>query len=80
MRFRKLPRRYAAILTPLLLSLLMTCVESAISIIRSRGFDATALALWPSAWALSWIVAFPVLLVVMPLVRRIVGWIVEPAR
>ena len=79
MRFRKLPRRYAAILTPLLLSLLMTCVVSAISIIRSRGFDATALALWPSAWALSWIVAFPVLLVVMPLVRRIVGCLVEPA-
>jgi hypothetical protein len=79
MSFRKLPRRYAALLTPLLLSLLMTCVVSAISLLRSRGLDATALALWPSAWAISWVVAFPVLLVVTPLVRRIVGWLVEPA-
>ena len=79
MTFRKLPRRYAALLVPLLLSLPMTCVVSAISLLRSRGLDATALALWPSAWALSWAIAFPVLLAVMPLVRRIVGWLVEPA-
>jgi hypothetical protein len=79
MTFPKFPRRYAAVLTPLLLSLLMTCVVSAISLVRSRGLDATTLGLWPSAWALSWAIAFPVLLVVMPLVRRIVGWLVEPA-
>jgi len=30
-----------------------------------------------SAWGLSWLVAFPVLLAVMPVVRRIVGLIVE---
>ena len=37
------------------------------------GFVAT----WMSAWGLSWLVAFPVLLAVMPVVRRIVGLIVE---
>lgn len=77
MSFKKLPARYAAFVTPLLLSLLMTCVVSAISLIRSRGLDAGALALWPSAWAISWLVAFPVLLVVMPLVRRMTRAIVD---
>lgn len=71
MTFRKLPARFAVIVTPLLLSLLMTAVVSAISLLRSRGLDTTSLALWPSAWAISWAVAFPVLLLVMPLVRRL---------
>ncbi|WP_421759461.1 DUF2798 domain-containing protein [Devosia sp.] len=77
MTFKKLPARYAAVVTPFLLSLLMTCVVSAVSLLRSRGLDATALALWPSAWAISWVVAFPVLLVVLPLVRRMTGMIVD---
>ena len=77
MTFKKLPARYAAVVTPFLLSLLMTCVVSAVSLLRSRGLDATAIALWPSAWAISWIVAFPVLLVVLPLVRRMTGMIVD---
>lgn len=77
MTLKKLPARFAGIVTPFLLSLLMTCVVSAISLVRSRGLDAGVLALWPSAWAISWMVAFPVLLVVMPLVRRITRAIVE---
>lgn len=77
MTIRKLPRRYAAVVMPLLLSVLMTCVVSAISILRSRGFDTAALAVWPSAWAISWLVAFPVLLLVLPLVRRMVAAVVD---
>lgn len=73
----KLPKRYGGIVMPLLLSLLMTCVVSAISLVRSQGLNPEVLAMWPSAWMLSWLVAFPVLLLVMPAVRRIVGLIVE---
>jgi hypothetical protein len=32
------------------------------------------------AWGLSWLIAFPVLLLILPLVRRIVAALVEPAR
>jgi hypothetical protein len=35
---------------------------------------------WPTAWALSWLVAFPTLLMVLPLVRRIVALVVESPR
>jgi hypothetical protein len=73
----KLPARYAAIVTPLVLSVLMTFVVSAISTLRSLGPTPAFMATWPAAWAISWLVAFPTLLAVLPLVRRIVALAVE---
>ncbi|ASS55002.1 DUF2798 domain-containing protein [Rhizobium leguminosarum] len=73
----KLPKRYNTIVMPLILSLLMTSVVSAISIVRAQGLTAPALAMWPSAWALSWAIAFPVLLLVLPVVKRVTAVIVE---
>ncbi|MBB3299379.1 hypothetical protein FHT80_006173 [Rhizobium sp. BK226] len=49
----KLPKRYNTIIMPFILSLLMTSVVSAISIVRAQGLTAPALAMWPSAWLLS---------------------------
>lgn len=66
----KLPARYASLVMPLLLSVIMTCIVSLISTLRGIGLAPQFLQLWMSAWALSWIVAFPVLLMVLPLVRR----------
>jgi len=74
---RKLPPRYASVVMPLILSVLMTFVVSIISTLKSLGPTPAFLATWPGAWALSWIVAFPTLLVVLPLVRRIVSLVVE---
>ncbi|MBX4910707.1 MULTISPECIES: DUF2798 domain-containing protein [Rhizobium] len=73
----KLPKRYNAIVMPLILSLLMTSVVSAISIVRAQGLTAAALAMWPSAWVLSWAIAFPVRLLVLPVVKRVTAAIVE---
>ncbi|WP_376741448.1 DUF2798 domain-containing protein [Sinorhizobium psoraleae] len=33
--------------------------------------------MWPHAWGASWAIAFPSLMLVLPVVRRIVGAIVE---
>ena len=76
----KLPARYAAIVMPLVLSVLMTFVVSAISTPRSLGPTSAFIATWPAAWAISWLVAFPTLLVVLPLVRKIVAFAVETPR
>ena len=73
----KLPARYAAIVMPLVLSVLMTFVVSAISTLRSLGPTPAFIATWPGAWAISWLVAFPTLLAVLPLVRKIVALAVE---
>jgi hypothetical protein len=74
---KRLPARYAAILMPLVLSVLMTFVVSAISTLKSLGPTPAFVTTWPAAWAISWLVAFPTLLVVLPLVRRIVAFAVE---
>ncbi len=77
---RKLPARYAAVIMPLVLSVLMTFVVSAISTMKSLGPTSAFIATWPAAWAISWLVAFPTLLAVLPLVRRIVASVVEAPR
>ena len=75
----RLPARYAAFLNPLVLSLLMTFIVSFISTLKSLGLQPGLPAVWLTAWGLSWLVAFPTLLLVLPMVRRIVGWLCEPA-
>ena len=77
----KLPARYAAIVSPLVLSLLMTFIVSFISTLKSLGPQPNLPSVWLTAWGLSWLMAFPTLLLVLPAVRRIVGWLCElPAR
>lgn len=73
----KLPARFAAIVMPFLLSLMMTCLVSLISTARSVGVTPDLLRLWPGNWALSWLVAFPVTLLVLPLVRRMTSALVD---
>ncbi len=76
-RLRRLPRRYASVLLPLLLSILMSGIVSFIATLNTAGFHDGLVALWLGAWRLSWLIAFPTLLLVLPLVRRIVSLLVE---
>jgi hypothetical protein len=75
----KLPPKYAAIVLPLLLSILMTFLVSFVSTLRSVGLAPDLIRVWLGAWALSWVVAFPTLLMVLPLVRRATFAIVRAA-
>ncbi len=78
-RWPKLPARFAPIVMPFLLSLLMTCLVSLIATVRSVGFTPDVLRLWPGSWALSWLVAFPLTLLVLPVVRRLTSALVNTA-
>jgi hypothetical protein len=75
--FRKLPARAYAIVFPMVLSLLMSGIVSAIATLRAIGLQSDILLKIVQAWGLSYVIAFPAALAVMPLVRRIVGAIVE---
>lgn len=78
---KKLPARYTSIVMPLILSVLMTFIVSFIATVKNLGLQAELPHNWMTAWGLSWLVAFPTLLLVQPAVRRIVGWLCEaPAR
>lgn len=74
---RKLPARYAAFVMPFFLSVLMTCIVSLISSLRSVGMVDHFMEIWMGSWLLSWIFAFPTLLLVLPLVRRLTLLVVE---
>jgi hypothetical protein len=74
----KLPARYAPVVMPLILSVLMPFVVSTIPTLRSLGPTSGFLAAWPGGWGLSRLVAFPTLLAVLRLVRRIVALLVAP--
>jgi len=69
--FAKLPARYATVVMPFFLSIIMTCVVSFISTLRGAGFIPGFFPLWLGSWAVSWLVAFPTMMLVLPVVRRV---------
>lgn len=75
----KLPARSAAWVMPLLLSIFMTFIVSMISTLRGVGLSPEMPRIWLSAWGLSWVFAFPTLLLVLPLVRKATAAIVDVA-
>jgi hypothetical protein len=75
----RLPARYAHVATGFFLTLMMTCIISGVSTLMALGPGLDFLKAWPPAWGISWVIAFPTVLVVLPLVRRIVGRLVAPA-
>ncbi len=76
-RSKKLPARYMAIVVPFILSVKMTFIVSGISTLKGLGVADGFWRAWMSSWGLSWVVAFPVLLVMLPIVRRMADLFVE---
>ena len=71
-----IPARFAPVLFGLILSGMMSCIVSGLSTVRALGLvDGFAL-LWLGNWALSWAIAFPAVLIVAPITRRIVARLV----
>ncbi len=68
-----MPKKYAHILFGLLLSGLMSFVVSGIATFRALGLNETFFVDWSESWLFSWMVAFPTVLVVAPLVRKMVA-------
>ncbi len=79
MKLARLPARYAGVLMPFVLSILMTFVVSGVATVKNLGLTPGFMHNWMSAWALSWIIAFPTLLGALPVTRRIVRALIQPA-
>lgn len=77
LKFPKLPARFAGVIMPFLLSVFMTCIVSMISTLSGVGLATHFVKIWLAAWGLSWLVAFPTLLVVLPLVKRLTAALVS---
>jgi hypothetical protein len=75
--------KFAPVLFGFVLSALMSFVVSGIATFRNAGLADGFFNLWDGAWLPSWLIAFPVDLVVAPVARRLVGMLVKapaPAR
>ena len=68
-----IPAKFAPLLFSFCLSIIMSCVVSGLATLNAAGLDDGFAALWLAAWYKSWIVAFPTILVVAPLTRRLVA-------
>jgi len=74
---RKIDRRYAGTLLTFLTSLMMSCLMSLVVTLRHVGFVTEVWGLWMEAFPVAFAVAFPVVLIVLPLARRLVELVTE---
>lgn len=72
-----MPPRFAPFLFGFVLSALMSFIVSGIATFRNAGLVDEFLALWVNAWLPSWIIAFPTVLIMAPMARRLVGMLVK---
>jgi len=72
-----IPARFAPVVFGFILSGLMSLIVSGIATLRAVGMPPDILAKWMGSWAFSWAVAFPTVLVVAPLARRLVARLVR---
>ena len=68
-----IPARFAPILFGLILSGLMSSLVSGIATLRAVGLVQGIGGLWLGNWLSSWAVAFPAVLIVAPVTRRLVA-------
>lgn len=71
------PARYAPVVFGFLLSGMMSCIVSGISTLRVLGFAEGLFQGWMMAWVYGWAIAFPTVLVVAPITRRLVARLVR---
>lgn len=73
----KLPMKWATVVIPFFLSCLMSGIISFINMIRNLGWIDGFFTLWFNTWMISWTFAFPVVLFVLPMVRKFASLIVD---
>ena len=71
-----LPKKYESIAFGFMLSGMMSCLVSGFATMIAIGLSAEFPLHWLTAWLPSWALAFPVVLVVAPFVRRVLSSIV----
>lgn len=67
-----IPRKFEPILFGFVLSGLMSLLVSGISTLRAAGVGPGFVPLWAGSWLMAWLFAFPAVLLVSPLARRVV--------
>lgn len=60
-------------ITLAIMALFMTCLVSFVSVIVNYGLDSMFLHRWIKAWSIAFIVALPVVLVIVPAIKKVLA-------
>ena len=72
----QIPKKYTGLLFAFVMPLLMACLMSGVLTAVFAGFDNQFFANWFNDFVHAWPIAFPAILVITPLVRKIVDALV----
>ncbi len=70
-------RKYQPIVFAFFMALLMSCVMSLVISIFNVGMVDNLLHIWLKAWGFAFSAAFPIVLLVSPVVRKLVGLVIR---
>ena len=73
----KLSPRWALIVVPFILSFLMSGIISFVNMLRTLGWFDGFMMLWGYNWMISWAIAFPIVVTLLPFVRKFAGLFVD---
>lgn len=65
--------KYAQIVFSLIVSGIMSLIVSGIATFRAQGVIDNFFTSWMAAWGLSWVIAFPTIVTISPIARRLVS-------
>lgn len=72
-----IPARFAHVAFGFVLSCFMSFLVSGIATFRNAGLTDGFVMMWLGAWIPAWFIAFPIVLVVAPVARRLVNGMVR---
>lgn len=72
----KIHPKHLTWLMPLILSGIMSGAISCFNIYLKIGAAEDFLSIWLHAWSLSWLMAFPLIMIMLPIVRKLLSKIV----
>ena len=75
--FPKLHPKHTIWLMPLILSGIMSASLACFNLYMNQGFITDFFNKWLHAWSLSWMVAYPLILICLPLVKRFLSLIMQ---
>ena len=75
-----IPLKFAPMIFSFLLSVMMSCVVSGVSTYSAIGMSKVFFDSWMSSWLKSWVVAFPTILFIAPLTKKLVQRLTSPPK
>ena len=75
-----IPHKYTPYVFSFFMALLMSCIMSLVITLFNVGIVQGIALIWLKAWGFAFVVAFPTVVLVAPLVRKLVALVIEDER